>query len=57
MEQEYLSLINLFNEERVEYVMLGGHAVIGYGSSAGYARPGEPSRRDKGVSRFFSKST
>ncbi len=31
MEQEYLSLISLFNEEEVEYVVLGGHAVIAHG--------------------------
>lgn len=31
MEQEYLSLISLFNEEKVEYVVLGGHAVIAHG--------------------------
>jgi len=31
MEQEYLNLISLFNEENVEYVILGGHAVIAHG--------------------------
>ena len=31
MEQEYLSLIRLLNEENVEYVVLGGHAVIAHG--------------------------
>ncbi len=31
MEQEYLNLISLFNEEKVEYVILGGHAVIAHG--------------------------
>jgi hypothetical protein len=31
MEPEYLNLISLFNEEKVEYVVLGGHAVIAHG--------------------------
>jgi hypothetical protein len=31
MEDKYLSLISLFNEEGVEYVVLGGHAVIAHG--------------------------
>jgi hypothetical protein len=31
MEPEYLSLIRLLNEENVEYVVLGGHAVIAHG--------------------------
>ncbi|QJW90553.1 hypothetical protein HNV11_14775 [Spirosoma taeanense] len=31
MEPEYLNLIRLFNEEGVEYVVLGGHAVIAHG--------------------------
>ena len=31
MEDKYLNLINLFNEEGVEYVVLGGHAVIAHG--------------------------
>ncbi|WP_221390610.1 DUF6036 family nucleotidyltransferase [Dyadobacter sp. NIV53] len=31
MEEEYLSLIRLLNEENVEYVVLGGHAVIAHG--------------------------
>lgn len=31
MEDKYLNLISLFNEEGVEYVVLGGHAVIAHG--------------------------
>lgn len=31
MEDRYLNLISLFNEEGVEYVVLGGHAVIAHG--------------------------
>ncbi len=31
MDDKYLSLISLFNEENVEYVVLGGHAVIAHG--------------------------
>lgn len=31
MEDKYLNLISLFNEENVEYVVLGGHAVIAHG--------------------------
>lgn len=31
MEDKYLNLISLFNEEDVEYVVLGGHAVIAHG--------------------------
>lgn len=31
MEDRYSSLISLFNEEGVEYVVLGGHAVIAHG--------------------------
>ena len=31
MEDSYLNLISLFNEENVEYVVLGGHAVIAHG--------------------------
>jgi hypothetical protein len=31
MEPEYINLISLFNEENVEYVVLGGHAVIAHG--------------------------
>lgn len=31
METEYLNLIRLFNEESVDYVVLGGHAVIIHG--------------------------
>ena len=31
MENRYLSLISLLNEEGVEYVVLGGHAVIAHG--------------------------
>lgn len=31
METEYLDLIRLLNEEEVEYVVLGGHAVIAHG--------------------------
>jgi hypothetical protein len=31
METEYLNLIRLLNEENVEYVILGGHAVIAHG--------------------------
>ena len=31
MEAEYLNLIRLLNEENVEYVILGGHAVIAHG--------------------------
>ncbi len=31
MEDEYLSLVRLLNEENVEYVVLGGHAVIAHG--------------------------
>ena len=31
METEYLSFVRLMNEENVEYVILGGHAVIAHG--------------------------
>jgi predicted nucleotidyltransferase len=31
MEPEYINLIRLLNEEGVEYVVLGGHAVIAHG--------------------------
>lgn len=31
METEYLNLVRLLNEENVEYVVLGGHAVIAHG--------------------------
>jgi hypothetical protein len=31
MDPEYLNLIRLLNEESVEYVVLGGHAVIAHG--------------------------
>lgn len=31
MEPEYINLIRLLNEEGVEYVILGGHAVIAHG--------------------------
>ncbi|WP_051398249.1 nucleotidyltransferase [Runella limosa] len=31
MEPEYLNLVRLLNEEKVEYVVLGGHAVIAHG--------------------------
>ncbi len=31
MEDRYSNLISLFNEEGVEYVVLGGHAVIAHG--------------------------
>lgn len=31
MEREYLNLVHLLNEENVEYVILGGHAVIIHG--------------------------
>ncbi|MFN3381338.1 MAG: nucleotidyltransferase [Runella zeae] len=31
MEAEYLNLVRLLNEENVEYVVLGGHAVIVHG--------------------------
>jgi predicted nucleotidyltransferase len=31
MEDEYLNLVRLLNEEGVEYVVLGGHAVIAHG--------------------------
>jgi hypothetical protein len=31
MEDEYLNLVRLLNEENVEYVVLGGHAVIAHG--------------------------
>lgn len=31
MEEEYLNLIRLLNEQNVEYVVLGGHAVIAHG--------------------------
>lgn len=31
MEPEYLNLVRLLNEEMVEYVVLGGHAVIAHG--------------------------
>lgn len=31
METEYLNLLRLLNEENVEYVVLGGHAVIAHG--------------------------
>ena len=31
MEDEYLNLVRLLNEEAVEYVVLGGHAVIAHG--------------------------
>jgi Nucleotidyl transferase of unknown function (DUF2204) len=31
MNQEYLNLVRLLNEENVEYVVLGGHAVIVHG--------------------------
>ena len=30
METEYLSFVRLMNEENVEYVILGGHAVIAH---------------------------
>ena len=31
MEEEYLNLLRLFHEEGVEYVVVGGHAVIAHG--------------------------
>lgn len=31
METEYLSFVRLMNEENVDYVILGGHAVIAHG--------------------------
>ena len=31
MEDEYLNLVRLLNEENAEYVVLGGHAVIAHG--------------------------
>ena len=31
MEDEYLNLVRLLNEANVEYVVLGGHAVIAHG--------------------------
>jgi hypothetical protein len=31
MEDEYLNLLRLFHEEAVEYVVVGGYAVIAYG--------------------------
>ena len=31
MEDEYLNLVHLLNEANVEYVILGGHAVIAHG--------------------------
>lgn len=31
MDDKYLNLISLFNEEGVKYVVLGGHAVIAHG--------------------------
>lgn len=31
MEDEYLNLVRLLNEETVEYVVMGGHAVIAHG--------------------------
>lgn len=31
METEYLNFVRLLNEENVEYVVLGGHAVIAHG--------------------------
>lgn len=31
MEDEYLNLVCLLNEANVEYVVLGGHAVIAHG--------------------------
>ncbi|GAB3957368.1 hypothetical protein GCM10028805_49900 [Spirosoma harenae] len=31
MDDKYLNLISLFNEEAVDYVVLGGHAVIAHG--------------------------
>jgi hypothetical protein len=31
METEYINLIRLLNDENVEYVVLGGHAVIAHG--------------------------
>ncbi|MGI4734933.1 MAG: nucleotidyltransferase domain-containing protein [Janthinobacterium lividum] len=31
MENEYLNLLHLFHAERVEYVVVGGYAVIAHG--------------------------